>query len=156
MRIADIAHEDCILWLWTTNADLLSGDALRVLEAWQFTPKTMLTWVKDRFGTGDWLRGQSEQCIMAVRGAPTVTLTNQTTVLCAPASPPYRTHRERVGSPLEKLASELPTRKSGHPGRRQRQPHTGPRATNTAAGCCNWTTATANIILITVIENWCR
>jgi N6-adenosine-specific RNA methylase IME4 len=85
MRIADIAHEDCILWLWTTNADLLSGDALRVLEAWQFTPKTMLTWVKDRFGTGDWLRGQSEQCIMAVRGAPTVTLTNQTTVLCAPA-----------------------------------------------------------------------
>jgi hypothetical protein len=51
MRVADIAHDDCILWLWTTNADLLSGDALRVLEAWQFTPKNLLTWVKDRFGT---------------------------------------------------------------------------------------------------------
>jgi N6-adenosine-specific RNA methylase IME4 len=85
VRIPDLAHDDCVLWHWTTNADLLSGDALIVLKAWQFTPKTMLTWVKDRMGTGDWLRGQTEQCIMAVRGKPTVTLTNQTTVLHAPA-----------------------------------------------------------------------
>jgi N6-adenosine-specific RNA methylase IME4 len=85
VRVVDLAHDDCVLWLWTTNADLLSGDALIVLKAWGFTPKTMLTWVKDSFGTGDWLRGQTEQCIMAVRGKPTVTLTNQSTVLHAPA-----------------------------------------------------------------------
>jgi N6-adenosine-specific RNA methylase IME4 len=35
-------------------------------------------------GTGDWLRGQSEHCIMAVRGKPTVVLTNQTTLLHGP------------------------------------------------------------------------
>jgi N6-adenosine-specific RNA methylase IME4 len=33
---------------------------------------------------GDWLRGQTEHCIMCIRGKPVVTLTNQTTVLHAP------------------------------------------------------------------------
>jgi N6-adenosine-specific RNA methylase IME4 len=32
-------------------------------------------------GTGDWLRGQTEHCLLAVRGSPTVTLTNQATAL---------------------------------------------------------------------------
>jgi hypothetical protein len=32
-------------------------------------------------GMGDWLRGQTEHCMMAVRGNPAVELTNQTTVL---------------------------------------------------------------------------
>jgi N6-adenosine-specific RNA methylase IME4 len=36
-------------------------------------------------GTGDWLRGQTEHCVLAVRGIPTVTLSNQTTLLQAPA-----------------------------------------------------------------------
>jgi len=35
-------------------------------------------------GNGDWLRSQTEHAIMAVRGKPVVTLTNQTTVLHAP------------------------------------------------------------------------
>jgi N6-adenosine-specific RNA methylase IME4 len=35
-------------------------------------------------GCGDWLRGQTEHCLMATRGAPVVTLTSQTTVLHAP------------------------------------------------------------------------
>jgi N6-adenosine-specific RNA methylase IME4 len=83
--VASIAHDDCVLWLWTTNAHLLSGDAISVLKAWGFEPKTMLTWAKDRSGTGDWLRGQTEHAIMAVRGHPVVTLTNQTTLLTAPA-----------------------------------------------------------------------
>ncbi|MGA2513319.1 MAG: MT-A70 family methyltransferase, partial [Candidatus Limnocylindrales bacterium] len=49
-----------------------------------FEPKTILTWAKDRMGTGDWLRGQTEHCLMCVRGHPTVTLTNQTTLLHGP------------------------------------------------------------------------
>jgi N6-adenosine-specific RNA methylase IME4 len=44
-----------------------------------------LTWVKDKMGMGEWLRGQSEHCLLAARGRPTVQLTNQTTVLHAPA-----------------------------------------------------------------------
>ena len=56
-------------------------DAYRHLAAWGFEHKTILTWVKDRMGTGDWLRGRTEHCILAVRGRPVVNLTNQTTVL---------------------------------------------------------------------------
>ena len=32
-------------------------------------------------GTGDWLRGQSEHCLLCVRGRPVVNLTNQTTII---------------------------------------------------------------------------
>lgn len=82
MPIASLAHEDSILWLWTTNAHM--REAFTVLDAWGFKHKTILTWEKDRMGTGDWLRGQTEHCLMAVRGKPTILLTNQTTVLRGP------------------------------------------------------------------------
>lgn len=82
LDVADIAHKDCILWLWTTNHHM--REAFSVLDAWGFQHKTILTWVKDRMGTGDWLRGQTEHCLMAVRGSPTVHLTNQTTALSGP------------------------------------------------------------------------
>ena len=71
-----------ILWLWVTN--LFMREAFPLLEAWGFERRTILTWAKDRMGTGDWLRGQTEHAIMAVRGKPVVTLTNQTTLLNAP------------------------------------------------------------------------
>jgi N6-adenosine-specific RNA methylase IME4/ParB-like chromosome segregation protein Spo0J len=87
--VAGIAHEDCILWLWTTNSHMRASYA--VLDAWGFQSKTILTWAKDRMGTGDWLRGQTEHCHFAVRGNPTVTLTNQTTLLRAAV----RAHSEK-------------------------------------------------------------
>ena len=83
LGVASIAHEDGLLWLWTTNAHL--EHAFPIARAWGFEPKTVLTWVKNRMGTGDWLRGQTEHCLLAVRGKPVVRLTNQTTVLQAPA-----------------------------------------------------------------------
>ena len=83
LPVAPLAHDEgCVLWLWTTNAFM--RDAYRVLDAWGFHEKTILTWVKDRMGMGDWLRGQTEHCILAVRGKPTVLLTNQTTALHGP------------------------------------------------------------------------
>src|SRR5262249_39877779 len=60
-------------------------EALEILDAWGFELKTILTWAKDKMGTGDWLRGQTEHCIMAVRGKPVVTLKDQTTLLRARA-----------------------------------------------------------------------
>lgn len=72
---------DSILWLWTTNA--MMRDAFEVLDAWGYVEKTILTWVKSRMGLGDWLRGKTEHCILAVRGKPVVRLTNQTTALLA-------------------------------------------------------------------------
>jgi len=79
MPVRDIAEDNSILWLWTTNAHLRV--AFEVVEAWGFEYKTLLTWVKDRVGTGDWLRGQTEHCILSARGRPIVQLANQTTAL---------------------------------------------------------------------------
>lgn len=82
LPVADFAHDDCILWLWTTNAHMRESYA--VLDAWGFQSKTILTWVKDRIGTGDWLRGQTEHCHLAVRGKPTILTTGQSTVINGP------------------------------------------------------------------------
>jgi len=79
MDIASIAHADCILWLWVTNAHM--RESFTVLDAWGFSQRTILTWAKDCMGHGDWLRGKTEHCLMAVRGQPVVQLTNQTTLL---------------------------------------------------------------------------
>ena len=37
--------------------------------------------IKDRMGTGEWLRGQTEHCMLAVRGKPIFLQGNHTTVL---------------------------------------------------------------------------
>jgi ParB/RepB/Spo0J family partition protein len=41
LPVSSIAHEDCVLWLWVTNHQVVNGDA--VLVAWGFVGKTMLT-----------------------------------------------------------------------------------------------------------------
>lgn len=81
LEVAKLAADDCILWLWTTNAFI--RQAHDIAETWGFEVKTILTWVKDRIGTGDWLRGQTEHCLLCVKGKPVVTLTNQSTVITA-------------------------------------------------------------------------
>jgi N6-adenosine-specific RNA methylase IME4 len=80
-KVREIAHEDCILWLWTPNHHM--REAFVILDAWGFRKTGILTWAKDCIGRGEWLRGQTEHCLMAVRGNPTVELTNQSTLLCA-------------------------------------------------------------------------
>ena len=82
LSVAPIAHTDCLLWLWTTNHHM--REAFTVLDAWGFKQKTILTWAKDRMGTGALLRGQTEHCLLAVRGKPVIELTNQTTLLHGP------------------------------------------------------------------------
>jgi N6-adenosine-specific RNA methylase IME4 len=82
LDVRDIAHDDFLLWMWTTNHHM--REAFGVLDSWGFVQKTILTWAKDRMGMGDWLRGQTEHCLLAVRGKPTVELTNQTTLLQGP------------------------------------------------------------------------
>jgi N6-adenosine-specific RNA methylase IME4 len=75
------ANENCILWLWTTNSFL--HDAYHILDSWNFEPKTVLTWMKDSIGVGVWLRGQTEHCILAVKGKPKIELHGQSTALFA-------------------------------------------------------------------------
>lgn len=79
MPVRDIADENATLWLWTTNAHL--SVAFEVVAAWGFEYKTLLTWVKDRMGTGDWLRGQTEHCLLGARGKPVFLHGNHGTAL---------------------------------------------------------------------------
>jgi N6-adenosine-specific RNA methylase IME4 len=60
------AAPDCALFMWATAPMLL--EALDVIDAWGFTYKTHLVWVKDRVGTGYWVRSQHELLLIATRG----------------------------------------------------------------------------------------
>lgn len=79
MPVVELADDDAILWLWTTNAHLRL--AFDVVDAWGFEYKALLTWVKDRMGTGEWLRGQTEHCLLASRGEPVFIHGTRSTVL---------------------------------------------------------------------------
>jgi N6-adenosine-specific RNA methylase IME4 len=79
LPVATIAHADCILWLWTTNRHM--RESYEVLDAWGFERRTILTWAKNKMGLGEWLRGQTEHCHLAIRGKPVVHLVAQTTLL---------------------------------------------------------------------------
>jgi N6-adenosine-specific RNA methylase IME4 len=64
--VADIAADDCILFLWVTVPML--PDALRVMDAWDFKYKSHCVWAKDRIGTGYWFRNQHELLLVGTRG----------------------------------------------------------------------------------------
>lgn len=76
------AAPDCILWLWTTHKFMRYS--FSILDTWGFRDVAIVTWEKDRMGLGQWLRSNSEFCIMAVKGGPRVDLTNQKTVIHGP------------------------------------------------------------------------
>jgi len=76
------AADDCVLWLWTTHKFM--RHSFELLDVWGFRDVAIVTWIKDRMGLGSWLRSQSEFCIMATKGKPPITLTNQTTVIHGP------------------------------------------------------------------------
>lgn len=63
-----IPHDkDCILFLWVTVP--LLDEGFKVLSAWGFKYKTMITWHKIMsLGLGYWFRGQTEHALVAVRG----------------------------------------------------------------------------------------
>ena len=61
-----IAEDNCHLYLWATNNHL--QDAFQVMAAWGFEYKTMITWLKDKKGLGQYFRGKTEHCLFGVRG----------------------------------------------------------------------------------------
>jgi N6-adenosine-specific RNA methylase IME4 len=60
------AADDCLLLLWAVNC--LLPEALAVIEAWGFTYKTNLAWVKPSIGLGNWTRNRHELLLLARRG----------------------------------------------------------------------------------------
>jgi N6-adenosine-specific RNA methylase IME4 len=67
LPVSEWAGEDAHLYLWVTNSYLPAG--LSVMKAWGFDYRTCITWMKDRFGLGQYYRGITEHCLFGVRGA---------------------------------------------------------------------------------------
>ena len=84
LPIKDIAADNCVLFLWATYPML--QEALKLINAWGFTYKSIgFQWIKLNkkvtnplfiskhnffFGLGRWTRGNSEPCLIAVKGKP--------------------------------------------------------------------------------------
>ena len=98
MNLAEIekinipANENCVLWLWVINRYL--HEAFHILESWGFDYKNCFTWAKDKFGLGDWGRGQTEHCLLAVKGKTVVDFTNTANII-------YGIRREHSRKPEE-------------------------------------------------------
>ena len=76
LPVKRLAEKDCLLFLWATFPQL--PEALRLIQAWGFTFKTVaFVWLKRNrksptwfYGLGYWTRGNAEICLLAKRGKP--------------------------------------------------------------------------------------
>jgi N6-adenosine-specific RNA methylase IME4 len=82
MPVGELAEDDAHLWLWVTNATLRHG--YDVAEAWGFTVRSPLTWVKFYLGLGAYLRNSTEHLLFATRGKAPVNFRSQPTWINAP------------------------------------------------------------------------
>jgi len=64
--VAQLAAPDAHLHLWTTNGFLQA--AFKVMDAWGFTFKSCLVWVKDELGMGNYWHVSHEFLLLGVRG----------------------------------------------------------------------------------------
>ncbi|HEY4775821.1 MAG TPA: MT-A70 family methyltransferase [Xanthobacteraceae bacterium] len=78
---------DCTIYFWTTNHHMFCAERLLKAMGFEFNldgepmaeHSTIGTWVKNKMGRGQVLRGKTEHCVIATRGKPVINLTNQTT-----------------------------------------------------------------------------
>lgn len=56
-----VSDDGCHLYLWVTNNFLQDG--FNVMKAWGFEYVTIITWIKDRQGLGQYYRGNTEHCL---------------------------------------------------------------------------------------------
>jgi N6-adenosine-specific RNA methylase IME4 len=82
LRVDKLAEPDAHLWLWVTNATLPAGKT--VMEAWGFTYRSCLTWIKPYFRLGQYLRNQTEHVLLGTRGKAPVLFHSQGTWFYAP------------------------------------------------------------------------
>jgi N6-adenosine-specific RNA methylase IME4 len=61
------AEDDCHMYLWTTNNFMTR--AVDLMAHWGFAHKTVLTWVKPRWGLGSYFRNSTEHILFGVRGS---------------------------------------------------------------------------------------
>ncbi len=109
------AADNCVLWLWTTHKFMRYSFA--ILDIWGFREVAIATWEKDQMGLGQWLRSQTEFCIMAVKGKPVVNLIDQTTIIHGP----MREHSRKPDEFYEMVESLCIGRRADYYSREKRE-----------------------------------
>jgi N6-adenosine-specific RNA methylase IME4 len=82
LDVAQWAEDNCHLYLWTTNNFMTR--AVELMRVWGFEHKTVLTWVKPRWGLGSYFRNQTEHVLFGVRGELRTRADNISTIIEAP------------------------------------------------------------------------
>ena len=82
LPVAKLAADRSHLWLWVTNADIFRQ--IKVMEAWGFSYRSCLTWIKPSFRLGQYLRNQTEHLLLGVRGQAPIQFRSQGTWFYAP------------------------------------------------------------------------
>lgn len=76
LPVKELASDNCVLFIWSTYPKL--KETMQVIEAWGFKYTSIgFQWIKQNrsgngyfFGLGRWTRGNTEPCLIAVRGKP--------------------------------------------------------------------------------------
>lgn len=66
MRLPLPASDNAILFLWVPYPK--SREAFDVIDAWGFVFKSKIVWVKDKIGTGHYVRAKHEELFICVKG----------------------------------------------------------------------------------------
>jgi len=107
VSIQEKIADNAILFLWATNPQ--NKVAHRVIESWGFTYVTNMAWVKDRWGTGYYLRGKHELLLIAKRGdiPPPIEEVRPSSVLNAPV----REHSRKPDEVYDMIEKMYPNRR---------------------------------------------
>ena len=120
LPVADIAADNCALFLWVT--DPLLPEGLRLMEAWGFKYKTVAfhwakmsksappsLWTKADFftGLGYWTRANPELCLLGTKGKPKRVSKNVKRLVISPRREHSRKPDE-VADRIVQLMGDLP------------------------------------------------
>lgn len=105
LHVKDLAADNCVLFLWTTYP--MIKEALKVIDAWGFQYKSIgFQWIKQNrsgngyfFGFGHWTRGNTEPCLIAVKGKPRRANSSVSQLIFAPV----RAHSQKPDIAREKI-----------------------------------------------------
>jgi N6-adenosine-specific RNA methylase IME4 len=107
LPVVDLAAADAHLYMWVTVPKLWdSPNPAEIAEAWGFTYKTLLTWVKgEKVGLGWYYRVDCEHVLFATRGkAPIPGPLRESSVLYAPR----KHHSAKPSAFLERIERVSP------------------------------------------------
>jgi N6-adenosine-specific RNA methylase IME4 len=82
LRVDRLAAKNSHCWLWVTNAAW--REQVTIMEAWGFSYRSCLTWIKPRLGLGRYLRNQTEHLLLGVCGKVPIRFRGQGSWFYAP------------------------------------------------------------------------